>query len=43
MAFGRKDYGMDSNIPVIRIANRVEVDVDLTATRIARPTVIFKY
>jgi len=25
MAFDRKDYGMDSNIPFIRIANRVEV------------------
>ena len=43
MAFGRKDFGMDSNIPFIRIANRIEVDVDLTATRIAGPAVIFKY
>jgi polyisoprenoid-binding protein YceI len=43
MAFDRKDYGMDSNIPFIRIANRVEVDVDLTARRIGGPAVIFKY
>jgi polyisoprenoid-binding protein YceI len=43
MAFDRKDYGMDSNIPFIRIANRVEVDVDLTAKRIGGPAVVFKY
>ena len=43
MAFDRKDYGMNSNIPFIRIANRVEVDVDLTADHIGGPAVIFKY
>jgi polyisoprenoid-binding protein YceI len=43
MAFDRKDYGMNSNIPFIRIANRVEVDVDLTAKRTSGPAVIFKY
>jgi polyisoprenoid-binding protein YceI len=43
MAFDRKDYGMDSNIPFIRISNRVEVDVDLTAKRISGPPVVFKY
>ncbi len=43
MAFDRKDYGMDSNIPFIRIANRVQVDVDLTAKRIGGPAVVFKY
>lgn len=43
MAFDRKDYGMNSNIPFIRIANRVEVDVDLTAKRTRGPAVIFKY
>jgi len=43
MAFDRKDYGMDSNNPFIRIAHRAEVDVDLTATRIGGPTVVFKY
>jgi len=43
MAFDRKDYGMDSNIPFIRIAHRAEVDVDLTATRIGGPAVVFRY
>jgi polyisoprenoid-binding protein YceI len=43
MAFDRKDYWMDSNIPFIRIANRVEVDIDLTAKRIGGPAVVFKY
>ncbi len=43
MAFDRKDYGMNSNIPFIRIANRVEVDVDLTAKRTRGPAMIFKY
>jgi polyisoprenoid-binding protein YceI len=43
MAFDRKDYGMNSNIPFIRIADRVEVDVDLTAKRIGGPAVVFKY
>ena len=27
MAFDRKDYGMNRNIPFIKIANRVEVNV----------------
>jgi polyisoprenoid-binding protein YceI len=43
MAFDRKDYGMNSNIPFIRIADRVEVDVDLTAKRTSGPALIFKY
>jgi polyisoprenoid-binding protein YceI len=29
MAFDRKDYGMNKGIPFIRIADRVEVTVDL--------------
>jgi polyisoprenoid-binding protein YceI len=29
MAFDRKDYGMDSGIPFIKIADRVEVTIDL--------------
>ena len=29
MAFDRKDYGMNSGIPFIKIADRVEVKVDL--------------
>ena len=43
MAFDRKDYGMNSNIPFIKIANHVEVDVDLTAKRTSGPAVVFKY
>jgi polyisoprenoid-binding protein YceI len=42
MAFDRKDYGMDSNIPFIKIADRVEVTVDLRAKRVSGPPVVFK-
>ena len=34
MAFDRKDYGMNSGIPFIKIANRVEVSVNLKWKRI---------
>ena len=42
MAFDRKDYGMNSSIPFIRIANRVEVTVALKAKRVSGPPVAFK-
>ena len=42
MAFDRKDYGMDSGIPFIRIANRVEVDVDLYVKRVSGPPLNLK-
>ena len=42
MAFDRKDYGMKSGIPFIRIANRVEVTVALKANRVSGPPVVFK-
>jgi polyisoprenoid-binding protein YceI len=42
MAFDRKDYGMNSGIPFIKIANRVEVNVNLTADRVSGPPVQFK-
>jgi hypothetical protein len=42
MAFDRKDYGMDSGIPFIKIADRVEVTVDLHAKRISGPRVNIK-
>jgi polyisoprenoid-binding protein YceI len=42
MAFDRKDFGMNSGIPFIKIADRVEVDVDLSAKRISGPPVTFK-
>ena len=35
MAFDRKDYGMNSNIPFIRIANRVQVNVNLKWKRVS--------
>jgi polyisoprenoid-binding protein YceI len=37
MAFDRKQYGMNSGIPFIKIANRVEVTVNLTADRVSGP------
>ena len=40
--FDRKDYGMNSGIPFIRIANRVEVNVALQGTRVSGPPLIFK-
>ena len=42
MAFDRKDYGMNSGIPFIRIANRVEVTVDLKGNRVSGPPLVFK-
>jgi len=42
MAFDRKDYGMNSGIPFIKIANRVEVNVDLKAKRVSGPAVNLK-
>ena len=42
MAFDRKDYGMNSNIPFMKIADRVEVDVDLKAKRVSGPTLALK-
>ena len=39
MAFDRKEYGMNSGIPFIKIANRVEVNVSLKAKRISGPPV----
>jgi polyisoprenoid-binding protein YceI len=42
MAFDRKQYGMNSGIPFIKIANRVEVTVDLTGKRTSGPPVNLK-
>lgn len=42
MAFDRKEYGMNSGIPFIRIADRVEVTVDLKGDRVSGPPLIFK-
>jgi polyisoprenoid-binding protein YceI len=37
MAFDRKEYGMNSGIPFIKIADRVEVTVDLKVKRVSGP------
>jgi polyisoprenoid-binding protein YceI len=42
MAFDRKDYGMTSNIPLIKIANRVEVNVNLKWKRVGGPPPVFE-
>jgi polyisoprenoid-binding protein YceI len=42
MAFDRKDYGMNSNIPFMKIADRVEVTVDLKVKRVSGPPVALK-
>ena len=42
MAVDRKDYGMNSGIPFIKIADRVEVDVDLHGKRVSGPPMVFK-
>jgi polyisoprenoid-binding protein YceI len=42
MAFDRKDYGMNKGIPFIKVADRVEVTVDLKGKRVSGPPVIFK-
>lgn len=42
MAFDRKDYGMNSGIPFIKIANRVEVNVALKGKRVSGPPLVFK-
>ena len=42
MAFDRKEFGMNSGIPFIKIADRVEVTVDLKGDRISGPPLVFK-
>ena len=42
MAFDRKDYGMNSGIPFIKVADRVEVTVDLNVKRVSGPPLVLK-
>jgi len=42
MAFDRKDYGMNSGIPFIKVADRVEVTIDLKVKQISGPRVVYK-
>lgn len=42
MVFDRKNYGMNKGIPFIRVADRVEVSVDLKWKRVSGPPPIFQ-
>jgi polyisoprenoid-binding protein YceI len=42
MAFDRKEFGMNSGIPFIKIADRVEVNVALKGHRISGPPLVYK-
>ncbi len=42
MAFDRKDYGMNKGIPLVKIADRVEVIVDLKGKLASGPALKFK-
>jgi len=42
MAFDRKDYGMNKGIPFVKIADRVEVTVNLQGKRVSGPPLVFK-
>ena len=42
MAFDRREYGMTSGIPFIKIADRVEVNVDLQVKRVSGPPLDLK-
>jgi polyisoprenoid-binding protein YceI len=42
MAFDRKEFGMNSGIPFIKIADRVEVNVDIFAKRVSGPPIFLK-
>jgi len=42
MAFDRKEFGMNSGIPFIKIADRVEVDIDLVGKRTSGPPLTLK-
>jgi len=42
MAFDRKEFGMNSGIPFIKIADRVEVTINLKAKRTSGPPVALK-
>jgi polyisoprenoid-binding protein YceI len=42
MAFDRKEYGMNKGIPLVKIANRVEVNVALKGKRVSGPPLALK-
>jgi polyisoprenoid-binding protein YceI len=42
MAFDRKDYGVNGDIPFIKIADRVEVNVNIAGVRTSGPPIALK-
>jgi len=42
MAFNRKDYGMTKGIPFVKIADTVEVTVNLKGKRVSGPALVLK-
>jgi hypothetical protein len=42
MAFDRKEFGMNSGIPFIRIADRLEVTVTLEGKRLSGLPLVFR-
>jgi polyisoprenoid-binding protein YceI len=42
MAFDRKDYGINGSIPFVKIADRVEVNVDLKVNQTSGPRLVYK-
>jgi polyisoprenoid-binding protein YceI len=42
MAFDRKDYGMNAGIPFVKIADRVEVSVDLNVRQASGPKLVYR-
>jgi polyisoprenoid-binding protein YceI len=42
MAFDRREYGMNSGIPFIRIADRVEVTINMKVERVGGPPLVYK-
>jgi polyisoprenoid-binding protein YceI len=42
MAFDRKDYGINGSIPFVKIADRVQVDVDLKVKQLSGPRIVYK-
>ncbi|MFN8007920.1 MAG: YceI family protein [Terriglobia bacterium] len=42
MAFDRKDYGMNKGIPLVKIADRVEVSVDLKAKIVSGSKLVYQ-
>jgi hypothetical protein len=42
MSFNRKDYGINGSIPLVHIADRVDVTVDLKATRVSGPALTLR-